>query len=62
MSGCVTYGNKGIDYLTEEEISKAVNKIENAKERLEDKLSDRQNLKEFTIEILDAVQNSFEYE
>ncbi len=62
MSGCVTYGNKGIEDLTEEEISEAISIIEETKDQLEDELADMPELEQFTTNILDDINDAFEEE
>lgn len=62
MSGCVITGSKGIDDLTEEEISDVVSSLEEAKTDLADELEDAPALRKFITDILDTVQDSFEDE
>ncbi len=62
MSGCVTFGNKGVDDLTEEEKAEAVSIIEETKKELEDELSESSDIAEFSTDILDSVQDALEDE
>ena len=56
MSGCVKYGNKNVDDMTQEEKQK----LDEVKEELSDDLSDSESAKDFALWIIDKVEKGID--